>query len=198
MIKDKRFKKFLPLWRSAQTLLKKGAPSDLVHAEEVINFLLSYKGKIKMDLDIFIPVAMMHDIGHSAILPEHFRYVTGQEKILNGKLVHMLAGAKIARDILKQIGYNPKKSAEIVDMISMHDFEQLEGLGGRALYNTVNKKIFHDIDSLDRFNNKRIKKLFSLNPDKKRLKAYIKDQLKTFFYPEFQSIAAERFKTLDF
>ena len=63
----------------------------------------------------------MHDIGHSSILPEHFRYITGKDKVLNGKLVHMLVGAKIARDILVSIQYDEKKSDEIVEIISMHE-----------------------------------------------------------------------------
>ena len=49
-----------------------GRPGDVEHAAEMVNFILEYRGNLNLDKYILIPVAMMYDIGHSAILPEYF------------------------------------------------------------------------------------------------------------------------------
>lgn len=187
-------KKFQILWRRCLPLLKKGRPDDLGHAQDLIKFLLDYSGKMKIDKDILIPVAMMHDIGHSAILPEHFQYVTGPKKIKNSKLVHMLAGAKIAADLLKKIKYPTKKAREIVDIISIHDAEQLD-IEWRKIYNTYNKKIFHDFDLLDGFSVKRFKKLLRIW-SKKKLTESIEKRLENFFFKEFKKLAIKKIENL--
>lgn len=183
--------KYEKIWKKCLLLIEKGRPGDDVHAKEIVEFILKYSGKLKFDLDILIPVAMMHDIGHSAILPEHFKYVTGSEKIENGKLVHMLAGAKIAQDILFNINYDKRATKEIVDIISMHDSDQLKISGWKRLYSTKNKKIFHDMDSLDRYNESRLKGATSRHWDRNHLVKMLEVVLDNFFYAEFRNIAAD-------
>jgi 5'-deoxynucleotidase YfbR-like HD superfamily hydrolase len=188
-------KKFQKLWKICSPLLKRGRPDDLQHAKDVIKFILNYSGQQKIDQDILIPVAMMHDIGHSAILPGHFKYITGPKKIKNSKLVHMLAGAKIAHDILRKIKYPTKKTKEIVDIISIHDAEQLD-IKWCKFYNTYNKKIFHDIDLLDGFNTKRVKKLLYLWPKNKLLQS-LNERVNNFFFEEFKKLAIEKIKKFE-
>jgi hypothetical protein len=188
--------KYLDLWNRCLPLLQKGRPGDDKHAVEVAEFVLNC-GKKDLDLDILIPTAIMHDIGHSAILPEHFKYITGQERVMNGKLVHMLAGAKIAKDTLDSIGYDSKKIAEIVDIISIHDADQLEKTDIAKVFDTENKRIFHDIDCMDRYNAERLKKMIKLLPDKSKMLSMLEEGLKGFFYPEFRKIAEDKFKNLD-
>ncbi|MFA6446152.1 MAG: HD domain-containing protein, partial [Candidatus Paceibacterota bacterium] len=173
--------KYLDLWNRCLPLLQKGRPGDDKHAVEVAEFVLNC-GKKDLDLDILIPTAIMHDIGHSAILPEHFKYITGQERVMNGKLVHMLAGAKIAKDTLDSIGYDSKKIAEIVDIISIHDADQLEKTDIAKVFDTENKRIFHDIDCMDRYNAERLKKMIKLLPDKSKMLSMLEEGLKGFFY----------------
>jgi len=74
--------------------------------------------------------------------------VTGPKKIVNAKLVHMLAGAKIAKDILDSVGYDKKKTKEVVDIITINDFDQLKDVEWKKVYDTPNKKFFHDMDAL--------------------------------------------------
>ena len=155
MIKDLP-EKYQILWEECLPLLKQGRPGDDVHAKETVQNVLEYQNIIDFDAEVLIPVAMLHDIGHVAILPEHFKYITGQDKLLNGKLVHMLAGAKIAHDLLQKVGYDPEKSQEIIDIIAMHDADQLKIDDWRSWYDTQNKKVFHDIDALDRYTEERI------------------------------------------
>jgi len=143
--------KYERIWEKALPLLKTGRPGDDKHAAEVVEFMLNYKGGKKLDFDILIPTAMMHDIGHSAVLPEHIKYLSGEEKLPNAKLVHMLAGAKIAKEILEKVDYDGDKSKEIVEIISIHDMDQVKGVDSEKYYNSENKKLFHDIDCLDRY-----------------------------------------------
>lgn len=190
--------KFVPLWNKCAPLLEKSRSGDLGHAQETIKLVMEYDGDIDIDRDVLIPVAMMHDIGHFAILPEHFKHITGPNKIANGKLVHMLAGAKIANDILSDVGYDEKKKEEIVEIISMHDFDQLKNVDYKKVYNTTNKKFFHDIDSLDRYTQKRLVGFLEMYPDKNKLIKILQKFLDLFFYDEFRKIAEERFEKINF
>ncbi len=189
-------KKYLSIWNECSAILKTARPGDYEHALEVIDLILSYEGKIKLDTDILIPVAMMHDIGHSAILPEHFKLVTGPEKLINSKLVHMLAGAKIALELLKKIEYPADKSAEIVDIISVHDADQLKDISLEKWYDTENKKIFHDLDSMDRFTEARINSVKSMYPDRETMLSILEKTFSSFFFEEFRNMARERFDKL--
>ncbi len=138
-------KKYFKIWEEAIPYLKKCRSGDLEHcariAEEVYNL-----GKNKdLDLDVLIPVAIFHDIGHSAVLPEHFYLITGPKKEKNSKLVHMLTGAKIAKDILNKIDYPEDKIKQIVELIAIHDNQD------KNLFDNEEKIFFHDMDRLDRF-----------------------------------------------
>jgi 5'-deoxynucleotidase YfbR-like HD superfamily hydrolase len=186
-------KKYQKLWRDCSVLLKKARPEDIFHAKETVQTVLNYQGRIKFNPDIIIPVAMMHDIGHSGILPQHFKYITGGLKLENSKLVHMLIGAKIAKELLEKNHFPKKQINEVVDIVSTHDFNRFKGIDLNKIYNTPNKKFFHDVDALDRFNPDRVKRFRKLYPDQKVLKKFLEKQLKIFFYPEFREIAKKRF-----
>lgn len=190
--------KYQALWDACLPFLKQGRPGDDEHAKEVVQYVLQYQSKLKFDPDVLVPLAMLHDIGHSAILPEHFKYVTGQQKLVNGKLAHMLAGAKIARDLLLQVGYDVEKSKEIVDIVSMHDADQLKIDDWRSWYDTDHKKIFHDIDALDRYNETRIKHFIESGLyDREKMIPELLRLTENFFYPEFRQIAEENLKHLN-
>ena len=188
------------MWQKCSLLLEKSRKADLEHAKETVELILNYKGDLKIDESILIPVAMMHDIGHIAILPEHFKYVTGPKKITNEKLVHMLAGAKIAKDVLESVKYDEKKSQEIIDIISMHDTDALKDIDWKKVYDTKNKKVFHDFDRLDRFSQKRISNVsdfYKTKADKENLRKVIFESLDLFFYKEFKEIAKNNFQKLE-
>jgi len=187
--------KYAPIWERSFPLLEKGRPGDTKHAQEVAKLILENKNIKKEFLDILIPVAIMHDIGHSMILPEHFVYVTGGRKIMNGKLVHMLVGAKIAHDILQEIKYDKEKSKEIIEIISMHDADQLKNIDLDKIYNTEIRKIFHDIDSLDRFTQERVDSMSGMFPGKSLIEL-LRGTLKDFFYEEFREIAEKQLNEL--
>jgi len=190
-------KKYQKIWRLAEPILNNGRKGDTVHCKQTAELVFNYIGENKKgDPDVLIPVAMMHDIGHAAISPQHMKYVTGPEKLPGGKLVHMLAGAKIADDILKSIKYPASKRKEIVDIISMHDFDQLKGIDLDKVYNTLNKKLFHDLDSLDRFSKKRfefVMKLYHCGPQK-AIELLLRET--RFFLPEIEEKAKKMLQNL--
>ncbi len=183
--------KYKELWEKCLPILQKGRPGDDTHSIEVAEFILNITDK-NIDLDVLIPVAIMHDIGHSAILPEHFKYVTGGERLVNAKLPHMLVGAKIAKDILESINYDKDKAAEIVDIISMHDAYQLEGVDIVKFYDTDNKKIFHDVDCMDQYNIERLKKMLPMFPDKNKMWPMLEKNLNGFFDPSLKEVAQRK------
>ncbi len=189
--------KYQTLWAECLPLLRLGRPGDDEHAAETVKLVLDYQGRLEFDADVLIPVAMLHDIGHSAILPEHFKYITGQNKLVNGKLVHMLAGAKLAHDLLKKIDYDPEKSQEIVEIVAMHDADQLKIDDWRSWYDTQNKKVFHDLDALDRYTEKRISSVTKSGlyaPDK--IVIELRKMLDNFFLSELREVAAKNLSEL--
>jgi HD superfamily phosphodiesterase len=186
------------IWKKCIPLFLEGRDGDDKHAAEVVEFILRYSENNKIDLDVFVPVAMMHDIGHSAILPEHFKYLTGGEKIVNGKIVHMLTGAKIAKKILESCNYNPEKTGEIVEIISTHDGDQIKEWNLEETYNTETKRLFHDIDCLDRYSSERIEKAKKFfNNDTEKILNLLRDGLDSFFTPEIEKIAKDNMKKLE-
>lgn len=187
--------KYEALWAECIPLLEQGRPGDAKHAAEVVTILLEHKNTTEKHLDVLIPVAMMHDIGHAMILPQHFKYVTGGEKLINGKLVHMLVGAKIAKDLLDKINYDKNLTDKIVEIISMHDADQLKEVDTKKIYTTEERKIFHDVDSLDRFTQERIDSFAKLYKDKDIL-SLLESTLKNFFYDEFRNLAKKQLEEI--
>lgn len=187
------------IYAKAKPLLEKEKPDDVIHAVSLVNELLNFKSDtVKLDLDIMLPMAILHEIGHSAILPELYPYVTGTKKIKNAKLIHMFAGAKIAKEILEDVGYDPEKTGEIVDMIAWHDADQVEGLGLET-FNTENKKIFHDFDRLETFNKERVEIYIKkyVEPEKMpKVKAHAIKVINEMFYDEIREIAKQRFEAM--
>lgn len=189
--------KYQPLWAECLPLLRLGRPGDDEHAAETVKLVLDYQGRLEFDADVLIPVAMLHDIGHSVILPEHFKYITGQNKLVNGKLIHMLAGAKIARDLLQKVGYDPEKTQEIIDIISMHDADQLKVDDWRSWYDTQNKKVFHDLDALDRYTEKRLRSMVDSGMyDMDEILKELSRLLDNFLISEIKTAAEEQLKLL--
>ncbi len=145
MTKLKIPKKYYKIWEEAVPYLEKCRSGDLEHCARIAEEVFRLGGDKNLDLDVLIPVAIFHDIGHSVILPEHFYLISGPKKEQNSKLVHMLTGAKIAKDILTKIAYPADKIKKIVDLIAIHDNQD------RSLFDSEEKIFFHDLDRLDRF-----------------------------------------------
>jgi len=185
-------KKYVKIWNLAVPLLRKGRPDDFMHAKNVLSFIQKYNGPIKIDKSILIPTAILHDIGHSGLMPGHMHYIVGPKKIINSKLVHMLVGAKIAFNLLNKVKYPTTKIKEIIDIISIHDMEQMD-IDWQKLYNSKNKKIFHDIDLLDFYDQKRLAGM-RRTWSKKKLGRELNRRIDNFFYIIFRKMAERNLK----
>lgn len=185
-------KKYFIMWEKALPYLKMCRSGDLLHSKKTAEEVFKLgKGK-KWDMDTLIPIAIFHDIGHSAILPEHFNLISGPSKEENSKLVHMLTGAKIASDILNSINYPKNKIKKIIDIISIHDKKD------KSLFDTYEKIIFHDVDRLDRFSEdglKMAKEEFGLNP-KQILKLLEEQLLPEILSEDFRKKAEQNLSSL--
>ena len=192
---DKLDPKHREIFDQALPYLEEGRPGDIEHVYFLLEQIISFRSdRIPVDLDILVPTAIFHDIGHSAVLPEHFVHLTGQKKIRNGKLVHMLTGAKIAKDVLAHVGYDKAKSDEIVGIVAVHDADQVDGMGMEC-YDTENKKIFHDFDRLgimepDRF--KIMLEKFTSNDNFEKLRNELDKLSSSFFFDELQKLSDSR------
>jgi len=141
---------FEKIFELATPYLKEGKPEDFIHASSVKASVELFADNASQ-LDILIPFAILHDAGNSVVLPEDFHYIQGKTIVENGKLFHGLAGAKIAYKILTSVDYNKDQIRAIVDLIKIHDFDDLE------LFKTRSWQIARDADILDRMNVERLK-----------------------------------------
>ena len=135
-----------------------------------------------------------------------------ENKMKNKKQSTKDSGSSLREHLLREIGLDgeetPKRditvmtrlSQEIVDIISIHDSDSLEGIDWKEVYDTENKKIFHDFDRSDRFSQKRISNVsefYKTKEDRKKLKKTLNESLDLFFYKEFKEKAKENFQKLD-
>ena len=184
--------KYQIVWQKAVPYLKKGRKQDLAHCRQIAEEAYRLGKDRGWDLDVLIPTAIFHDIGHVAILPQHYPLITGPKKEENSKLVHMLTGAKIANDILAEIRYPKEKAKEIVEIISMHDKKD------KSLFDTENKRNFHDLDRMDRFSDDifRITKEEYGIGKKGTIELIEKEVLPDIISGEFRQIAEKRLKEM--
>jgi HD superfamily phosphodiesterase len=96
------------------------------------------------DEQVVIPAVLLHDLGWKMI-PEDLQlkaFGPGEyDRELNR--VHEVEGAKKAREILESLGYEPRLTDEIVEIISEHD--------SRTHALSLNDAIVKDSDKLWRF-----------------------------------------------
>jgi HD superfamily phosphodiesterase len=103
-------------------LLMRGRKADWEHtlrAVEYGKYLLRHE---EGDEEIVIPALYLHDIGWSNVDFDDFRKASPQKKkeVVSVSL-HMRNGAALAREILDDLGWDPKKTQTIVSIIEIHD-----------------------------------------------------------------------------
>ena len=72
--------------------------------------------------EIVIPAAILHDVGWSSINFDDFKHASPERKRKTMSLsLHMKQGAVLAQEILKDLGYDPRKTNTIISIIAIHD-----------------------------------------------------------------------------
>jgi HD superfamily phosphodiesterase len=124
-----------------------------VHTRDAIRFALQLLETEETDRDVVIPAVILHDVGYDALSEDLISRAWGPQKEREITRMHEREGARIAADILKKIGYDASKTAEILEIIDGHDTRPV------ALSN--NDRIVKDADKLTRY----AKDLESWSPD---------------------------------
>jgi hypothetical protein len=107
-------KTYKNIWKLAKPYYKKGRPMDIAHISWMMLEIEKVCKLEKLDDTIVIPLVILHDVGYGISEQTYF------EK--NKKEAHMVAGAKLAKSILKKVYYPPKKIKAICKLIKIHDY----------------------------------------------------------------------------
>lgn len=115
-----------------------------IHTDISCKFALRLLESEPGDHEVVIPAIICHDVGWIKV-PEDLQLKAFGPKGFDPELrrIHEEEGVKLAREILRQVGYDPLKTAEILDIIDGHD--------SRLTAISDNDKIVKDADKLFRF-----------------------------------------------
>lgn len=115
-----------------------------VHTEIVYNFAIKLLHKERGNPEVVIPAVLLHDVGWIKVPEELQLKAFGPGPIdLDTRRIHEVEGVKLAKSILSQVGYDPKQTEEILQIVDGHD-SRLEAL-------SLNDKLVKDADKLFRF-----------------------------------------------
>ncbi len=118
---------FKEIWRSAIPYLRKCRPGDLIHTVVAMRHLeeiIQVEGK-GIDDDILIPTIILHDIGWKEcpeeLVKNFFTNVKDADTKKELRIQHMKAGARLSREVLEKLNWDPAKIGLIADIIAKHD-----------------------------------------------------------------------------
>ena len=133
------------LYQRSETYLK--MRNDALHTRVAHDYAVLLLQKEGGDRRIVEPAIILHDVGWSALKPEDIENAYGVratgEKARKLNRVHEVEGAKIAQEILRELGCGASESSRIVIIIERHD----SGMNP----DTTEEKLVKDADKLWRF-----------------------------------------------
>jgi hypothetical protein len=149
-----------------------------LHARVSYSFALKLLETEAGDSEVVLPAILLHDVGWWTI-PEdlHLQAFGPGEKDMAINRRHELEGARIAREILEQVGYDPTLTDEIAEIILGHDSRR------EAL--SPNDAIVKDSDKLWRFSEEALEvypQQFSLDAGVHTV--WLGNQIETWFITE--------------
>lgn len=133
------------LYRLSEPYLKNR--NDALHTRVAHDYALLLLQKEGGDRHIVEPAIILHDVGWSALMPKDIKNaygvgVTG-EKARKLNRVHEVEGARIAQEILQELGCGTFEISRIFTIIERHD----SGMNP----DTTEEKLVKDADKLWRF-----------------------------------------------
>lgn len=133
------------IWDLALTY--QDAREDKGHGKVVTHYATKICKIEKVNEDVVVPAAILHDIGWSQLSKNErmliFDHSVSQEKRLKARYKHQDLGVKLAKNILKEINYPEELTNEILEIISQHDT--------RKGFLSDNEGAVRDADKLWRF-----------------------------------------------
>jgi len=151
---------------------------NLIHTKISLKYALKLLRHEKGDEAIVIPAIILHDIGWSAI-PEHLHLTAFGLNSSNFNLklnrVHEKEGAKIAKRILEEFHYPPKKVKEICEIIQGHD--------SRKRPISQNDRVVKDADKLFRYSRRGLTLLLDWFPDSRETTLnFLEEHIEKWFF----------------
>lgn len=104
------------LWELARPYYEKGRSYDIPHVEWMTGEAERIAKIEDLDDRLLLPIVILHDVGYS--MAENKR---PKIKSKDSKRKHMEDGAKISKELLEKINYDPELTKKIVRYISVHD-----------------------------------------------------------------------------
>ena len=114
-----------------------------IHVQICCSYALKLLEFEQGEHDVVIPAILCHDVGWIKVPEELHLKAFGPTFDPELARLHEVEGVKVAREILLEVNYEPKKVAEILEIIDGHD-TRLSAL-------SLNDKIVKDADKLFRF-----------------------------------------------
>ena len=123
--------------------LEKGREGwDIPHTRAVVYYAEELAKAAGLDVLVFVTAALFHDVGYYGLFKDTdlSQYVNVRDK----KALHMLVGARMAREFLERPEiieyYSPEQIEQIVHLVGVHD-----DLGALS---TVEELVFMEADTL--------------------------------------------------
>jgi len=163
------------IYQRAKPFLKTRAnePHVWVSYQYVLKLLKSEGG----DPGIVIPSILLHDIGWKMIPEEDQLKMFGPGLDKKLQRIHERKGARMAAQILREVGYPEKQAKVIVSIIKSHDTSSRP--------RSLNEKIVKDSDRLWRFSRKGFtidRRRFKVLP--KEYLSYLEKRIEELFFTE--------------
>lgn len=114
-----------------------------LHTWNAVEFSMPLLEKYGAERKIVVPAVMLHDVGWSTLPEDIIARAWGPRADKELMRLHEEEGAKIARQILHQAGYDQGTTTEIATIISGHDT--------RTSSLSLNDEIVKDSDKLTRY-----------------------------------------------
>lgn len=195
-------KKFNILWEAAERLLEQAEPREVAHTEDMIKAVLECRKILKYSLSIFLPLAILHNIERVMVLKEYFNDAVITAKLQDGKIVRLSPAENVVKNLLESIGTSTANVKEILSVFKVRKKArraEREGDSKKAkrLYNTDNKKLFHDLHLISRFNSKEINAMKDAISDRNKFEELISTRLDSLFNHQLRIVAEKKLRKIE-
>jgi len=127
------------IWRLATPYLKKGVRKNfIIHTLAVVRAVKLILNKEKVDSEILLPAAILHDVGWSKV-PKYLQKSNNKKEQIIALKLHLKYSPAIIKKILVKLHYNKDNIKKVIDIVASHKFKNPKN---------INKRILIDADNL--------------------------------------------------
>lgn len=182
--------------------MEQAEPREVAHTEDMIKAVLECRKILKYSLSIFLPLAILHNIERVRVLKEYFNDAVITAKLQDGKIVRLSPAENVVKNLLESIGTSPANVKEILSVFKIRKKvrrAEREGDSKKAkrLYNTDNKKLFHDLHLISRFNSKEINAMKNAISDRDKFEELISTRLDSLFNQRLRIVAEKKLRKIE-